>query len=101
MIIDGHAHACGSCLDVESTLKYLKQEGIDKVILSVGEHGSQKNYGLPNLAKVFQSSKLIYLNNQLTRKLIEKTGLLKYLEEENLRIAQMAEQCPKHIMNPY
>ena len=101
MIIDGHAHACGSCLEVELVLEYLRQEGIDKVILSAGEHGSSKNYGLPNLAKVFQSSKLIYLNNRLTRKIIEKTGILKFLDEENLRLAQMAEDCPDQIMNTY
>lgn len=44
MIIDGHAHACGSCNGVEAVGEYLKKQGIDKVVLCGGESNSAKDY---------------------------------------------------------
>lgn len=101
MIIDGHAHACGIYLEAESILENLKEEGIDKVILSVGEHHSKTTYSLPALGRAFKTSKLIYINNQLTNYIIKKSNLLKYLDEENIRLAQMAQLHKEHILNTY
>ena len=101
MIIDGHAHACGIYLEAESILENLKKEGIDKVILSAGEHGSKTTYSLPALGRVFKTSKLIYINNQLTNYIIKKSNVLEYLQEENIRLAQMAQLHKEHILNTY
>lgn len=47
MVIDGHAHACGDFLTVESIKKKLDELRVDKVILVPGEPGSDKNQDLP------------------------------------------------------
>jgi hypothetical protein len=49
MVIDGHAHASGEYLKVESITDYLSRNNTDKVVLVPGELNSSKTYHLPHL----------------------------------------------------
>lgn len=52
-MIDGHAHACGELLSPKGIVRTLDANGVYKVVLVPGEHGSAKTYRLPNLARYF------------------------------------------------
>ncbi len=100
-IIDGHAHACGMLIDTEGVCKYRKDNHVDRVLLCAGEPGSKKIYKLPNLAKVFQSSRLIYINNAFTSLIIRISKMNEYIDQGNEKVALMAEEYPEYIMNTY
>lgn len=55
MIIDGHAHACGTYYSVGSIIKYLDLYGIDVVVLCAGEPESKRNYSYPMVSDTFKS----------------------------------------------
>lgn len=100
-IIDGHAHACGMLLNTDDVIRYLQDNDIDRIILTAGEPNSNKVYNLPNLAKIFKNSSLIYFNNKLTSFIIKVSKMYNHIDEGNDKVALMAEEFPEYIMNTY
>jgi hypothetical protein len=48
MIIDAHGHACGEYVTLETMLRKLDENHIDKVILFPGETGNEKIDFIPD-----------------------------------------------------
>lgn len=100
-IIDGHAHACGMFLNTNEVLSYMKDNNIYKIVLTAGEPNSKKIYKLPYLAKVFNNSMLIYINNVLTAMMIGISKMNRHIDQGNEKVALMAQEFPDYIMNTY
>jgi predicted TIM-barrel fold metal-dependent hydrolase len=98
MIIDGHAHACGDYLYPESIILNLNQTGTDKVVLVPGELGSNKTYGLPNLAKVFPKRNVTKFFNVLTRPIIGLTGAVNHIEAGNEYVYDLKTKCQNRVI---
>ena len=77
MIIDGHSHACGKFLTVESILKILDENNVDKVVLVPGELNSKSEYSLPNLGELFPKRNVVKITNHLTKLIMKLTGKVK------------------------
>ena len=74
MIIDAHAHACGSFLNSEDIICELDKNGVDKVVLVPGELGSDKNYSLPKFASIFPNRDVVKITNMMTKMVIGISG---------------------------
>lgn len=101
MIIDGHAHACGCYNNTKSTIEYLKNNKIDKVILCPGEPNSLKNYSFPMFSNIIHSSNMGYYFNKLIKFIIGIKGLEKHIDEQNLIVGDMARLYPNEILQAY
>ncbi|BCZ44476.1 hypothetical protein psyc5s11_05430 [Clostridium gelidum] len=75
MIIDGHAHACGTYCSEKSIIKYLDLHGIDMVVLCAGEPESKKNYFYPMLSDIFKSEKLGFFFNKIIATVTKISGV--------------------------
>ncbi|MBT3382559.1 MAG: amidohydrolase [Prolixibacteraceae bacterium] len=98
MIIDGHAHASGDFLKPESIIDNLNKSGVDKVILVPGELGSDKNYFLPNLAKVFPSNNVVKVTNPLTKFVIGITGTVKQIPKGNEHVYNLTQRTDGRVI---
>lgn len=83
MIIDGHSHACGKYLTAEGIIDELDKNGVQKVVLVPGEPNSKSEYKLPNIASRFPKSNVVKITNVLTRFIMDITGKVNYIPEEN------------------
>jgi predicted TIM-barrel fold metal-dependent hydrolase len=101
MIIDGHAHACGEFLTVQNIIKILDANQVDKIVLVPGEKGSDKSYGLPDLASAFPTRDVVQVTNLMTRLAITFSGAAKHLAEENQRVYSFVQAYPKRIIQFY
>jgi predicted TIM-barrel fold metal-dependent hydrolase len=98
MIIDGHAHACGTFLKGENIVKTLTEAGVDKVILVPGELNSEQTYALPGLAEAFPERDVVQLTNALTKLMISITGKAKDIPEGNQRVFALTQAYPEQII---
>jgi len=101
MIIDGHAHACGTYCNGEKIIKYLDSHGIDKVILCAGEPESDKDYSYSMLSDIFKSTKLVYCLNKFICFITNRTGLANHIDEQNRVVYDISRKSPKRIINAY
>jgi predicted TIM-barrel fold metal-dependent hydrolase len=101
LIIDGHAHACGYYHNAQSTINYLNEHQISKVILCPGEPNSLKNYKLPMFSNIIYSPNLGYIFNRLISFIVGIKGAAKYIDEQNTIIGNIAKQYPNKIIQAY
>lgn len=101
MIIDGHAHACGVYLTESSIKQHLSKNGIDMVVLSGGEPGSNKNYAYPMFSNIFKSEKLIYFFNKIICTVTRFNNIAEHIDEQNEIVARLCEKSPDMIINTY
>ena len=101
MIIDGHAHACGNYLNVDSIVKSLNKENVLKVLLVPGELNSTKTYSLPNFSKIFPKSSSVSFTNILTKLIMSITGKVKHIEAGNEYVYSLVEKNPERILQFY
>lgn len=101
MIIDGHAHACGSYNGVESIEKYLIQHKIDKVVLCGGEPNSKKDYSYPMMSNLFTGEKLGYIFNRIIRKVTALHNLSQQIDEQNQFVYEISKELPNQVANVY
>lgn len=101
MIIDGHAHACGTYYSGESIIKYLDLHGIDMVVLCAGEPESNKNYSYPMLSDTFKSEKLGYFFNKIISVVTKISGVSNHIDDQNKVVYEMAREYPQRIVNTY
>lgn len=98
MVIDGHAHASGEYLKVESITDYLSRNNTDKVVLVPGELNNSKTYRLPNLSKTFTKVNLIRWTNILTRTIVNISGKAEEIQKGNHYVFELTRQCPEKII---
>lgn len=101
MIIDGHAHACGSFNSGESIIKYLDLHGIDKVVLCPGEPGSAKNYSYPMLSDIFKSENLVYFLNRIISFVTNISRVSNHIDEQNKFVYDISREHAQRIVNAY
>ncbi|GAA0741214.1 amidohydrolase family protein [Clostridium oceanicum] len=101
MIIDGHAHACGTYLNGKSIIGYLDSHGIDKVLLCAGEPESDKNYSYPMLSDTFKSTNLGYFFNKIICFATKMSGVANHIDEQNRFVYNLSMQYPERILNAY
>lgn len=101
MIIDGHAHSCGSYKSVRSIKKHLNKYEIDKVVLCGGEPDSNKDYNYPVFSNFFKGDKLAFVFNKLLKRIVKISNLVRFIDEENIRVYKIASLLPKEVINVY
>lgn len=101
MIIDGHAHACGTYNSSDDILNYLDKCNIDAVVLCAGEPHSKKNYNLAMLSDRFESSNLGYFFNKIICIVTKLTGVAKHTDTQNKYIYELSKEYPARIINTY
>jgi len=97
MVIDGHAHASGDYLKVESITEYLSRNNADKVVLVPGELNSSKTYYLPHLSKTFTKVNFVRWTNILTKTIINISGKAEEIKKGNHYVFELTRQCPEKI----
>jgi len=101
MVIDGHAHACGSYLTLEYIEKYLDEHGIDKVVLCGGEPNSRKNYSYPMISNIFKGQELGYFFNKIISKVTKASHVANHIDEQNEYVYNLSCQLPQRVINAY
>jgi len=101
MIIDGHAHACGSYLSPEHIKKYLDEHGIDKVVLCGGEPNSSKNYSYPMISNFFIGQGLGYFFNKIICKVTKVSHVANHIDEQNEFVYNLSCQLQQKVINAY
>lgn len=98
MIIDGHSHACGKFLTVESIIKTLDKNSVDKVVLVPGELNSKSEYSLLNIAEKFPKYNVVKITNYLTRFVMKLTDRVKEIPAGNEYIHDLKIKAPDRII---
>jgi predicted TIM-barrel fold metal-dependent hydrolase len=98
MIIDGHSHACGKFLTVESIIKTLDKNGVDKVVLVPGELNSKSEYRLPNIAEKFPKHNVVKATNYLTKFVMKLTGKVKDIPAGNEYVHDLKTRTENRII---
>lgn len=101
MIIDGHAHACGDYLTVDSILRKLDENSTDAVILCPGQLNKDKGYKLPDLYLKYPNKDFIYAINRLTKIITGLTGVAKQIDKGNEYVFSLVKQAPHRIFQFY
>lgn len=101
MVIDGHVHACGSCLTVEKIKEYMICHQIDAVVICGGESNSQTDYIYPMMCKIFRKDSLGYFFNKIICKVIKKRQMSQEIDYQNDIVWNMAKELPEQIFNAY
>ena len=101
MIVDGHAHACGSYLTAESIETYLTEHGIDKVVLCGGEPNSNKNYAYPMLSNLFKDQNLGYFFNKIICKVTKVSHVADHIDNQNEYVYRIHCQLPEKVINTF
>ena len=102
MIIDGHAHAYGDFLTIESIIQTLDTAKADKVVLVPGEMNKSKNYPFPNIAKVFPKRNVTKFFNLLTKIIVMKiTKANKQFGKVNEYIYGLTRKLPDRVIQFY
>jgi len=83
MIIDSHAHSCGTFLYGKNIISELDKYQIEKAILVPGEFKSDKDYSLQNIAKLFPSRDVVRITNIITKHVIKLTKKINDIEKGN------------------
>ncbi len=100
-IVDGHAHACGEYLTVESIRKKLECAGVDQVLLTPGQNGSKVTYGLACLAKRNPLGDCVSKNNKTTAFLMKLIGGIRGIPQGNEIVYQLRQQLPDKVLQCY
>ena len=101
MIIDGHAHACGEYLTLQSIQNKLNRSNIDMVVLTPGELNSLTTYNLKDVAIKHPVKDAISKNNRMMRIFIPLTGVLKNIPNGNEYVYEMKRKMPDKIRQVY
>lgn len=101
MVIDGHAHACGKYLNVESIEKYLFEHRIDRVVLCGGEPNSCKDYSYPMLSAIFKGENLGYFFNKIICKVTKISHAATHIDEQNEAVYKLACELSEKVVNTY
>jgi hypothetical protein len=101
MIIDAHAHACGTFLNGKDIIEILNKNNVAKIVLVPGELGSDKNYSLPELAAKFPNTDAVSITNLITKILIGILGTAKQIDEGNAYVHSLAKEYPDRIIQFY
>lgn len=101
MIIDGHAHACGDYLTLETIEQKLSMAGCNAVVLTPGEYGSKSTYTLPERAKKSPLKDVVSFNNKLTRIVIAITRKVLDVPMGNNYVYELHRQMPDKVFQCY
>lgn len=101
MIVDGHAHACGSYCGANKISDYMEKYNIDKVVLCGGEPDSTKDYVYPMVSKIFTSEKLGYFFNKIICKLSTLYKLSEHIDQQNYFVYEISRELPDKVVNVY
>lgn len=101
MIIDSHAHTCGTFLHSKNIISELDKNQIEKAILVPGEFKSDKDYSLPNIAKLFPSRDVVRITNIITKHVIKLTKKINDIEKGNEYVYSLVEQYPERLIQFY
>jgi predicted TIM-barrel fold metal-dependent hydrolase len=101
MVIDAHAHACGPFLKGENLIRVLDQNGVDRVLLTPGQKDLEKEYNLPDLARLFPNRDVVPVTNALTRLVTKITGTLQQIQDGNGYVYRLAQRYPERIVQFY
>lgn len=101
MIIDAHAHACGKLLSRAGIEHYLKDQGIDRIVLCGGEPGSRRSYPYPLLSDYVGEERTVGLINAMIKQVIGASGFAGRFDEENERVRGLAAQLPGKAYHAY
>jgi uncharacterized protein len=98
MIIDGHSHACGEYLTLDSLIATIDKWGVDKVILVPGELNSRKSYSLPNFAKFFPKHNVVKITNFISKIAIRLTGKIREIPAGNEFVFDLKQKANGRII---
>jgi predicted TIM-barrel fold metal-dependent hydrolase len=98
MIIDGHGHACGGYLNVESIKKKINQTGIDKVVLVPGQLNSSKTYKLKDYTKKDPQKDVVGRTNKVIRFGITLLRVHKTIPKGNEHVYSLAKSLPENVI---
>ncbi|WP_075721310.1 amidohydrolase family protein [Roseburia sp. 499] len=101
MIVDGHAHACGTFLTVEEIEKNLNKSQVDKVVLTPGELDSKTVYHIKNKAVKKPYGDVVSGNNRITKLMIRMIGAVRKIPVGNERVYELKQQLPERILQMY
>ncbi|MBC7765160.1 MAG: amidohydrolase family protein [Hyphomonadaceae bacterium] len=101
MIVDGHAHASGGYLNIETIIKTLDENNVDYVALCPGPMDMKNDQSLPNLSKKYPNADFFYFVNQVIRITVALTGSSKQIDAGNKYVYEFAKQFPERIKQFY
>jgi uncharacterized protein len=101
MIIDAHAHACGSYLYPEDIIRIMDKNKTDKTILVPGELNNSKTYSLPELAKIFPKKDVLQVMNKIIHLTTKISGVSKHIYEGNYRVYDIVSKYPDRLIQFY
>jgi predicted TIM-barrel fold metal-dependent hydrolase len=101
MIIDSHSHSCGKFLHGKDIISELDKYRIAKIVLVPGKLNSDKDYSLPNIAKLFPNRNVVKITNLITKPIIKLTGSINDIETGNEYVYSLVEQYPDRIIQFY
>jgi predicted TIM-barrel fold metal-dependent hydrolase len=98
MVIDGHAHSCGSFYSGEKIIEILDELKVDKVVLTPGQINDQRNYNFPGIARLFPNRDVVLKTNKFIRLLTLPAILKKNLLVRNEFVYRLSRQYPDRII---
>lgn len=101
MIIDAHAHACGTFLNGKDIIEILNKNNVAKIVLVPGALGSNKSYSLPELAAKFPNTDVVLFTNLITKMVVGISGTAKQIGEGNAYVYSLAKEYPERIIQFY
>lgn len=101
MVIDGHGHACGEYLNLESIKEKLKTSHTDLVVLTPGELNSSKIYKFKDKIEKKPYYEPLNMQNKMIGMIINLTGAMKGIQKGNEYIYELKKQAPSQIRQYY
>ena len=101
MLIDGHAHACGSYLTAEDIIETLHSNGVDKVVLVPGELDSSRTYGVPSFARLVPGKDVVPSLNRLIGLMTRLSGDVQSIPVGNKHVHELALALPNQVIQFY
>ncbi len=95
MVIDGHAHACGSYLTSMQITSYLDDHGVDCVVLAPGQLNSRKTYSLKDRTASDPGKDTVNSLKYLIRIVVTLSGAAKQIPVGNEYVFGLKRENPR------
>lgn len=100
-MVDGHAHACGEYLTVDTIKNKMQKSGCNKVILTPGQYGSKITYSLKNKTLKDPMADVMSKHNKQNKVFMKIMGLIRDIPRGNEYVYQLAEKMPGQVFQAY
>lgn len=100
-MVDGHAHACGEYLTVDTIKNKMQKSGCNKVILTPGQYGSKITYSLKNKTLKDPMADVMSKHNKQNKVLMKIMGLIRDVPRGNEYVYQLTEKMPGQVFQAY